>query len=196
MKEAMLVCIAVAMLTSWTDAQESSPKGKDEAMTPESVLDFTMTTIDGKKEPLSSYKGNVLLIVNTASECGYTPQYETLEKLYETYKDKGLRILAFPANDFGAQEPGTDSVIKSFCLTKYHVAFDLFSKISVKGKDKNPLYQYITEKSPFPGEIKWNFQKYLVDRSGKIVARYMSATDPMSREVRFKVEGLLAQKAP
>src|SRR5437879_5971006 len=159
------------------------------------VLGFTMNSIDGKPVPLSSYKGQVLLIVNTASECGFTPQYETLEKLYETYKDKGFRILAFPANNFGAQEPGTNAEIKSFCSTKFHTTFDLFEKISVKGKDRHPLYQYITEDSPFKGEVKWNFQKYLVDRSGKIAARYLSAIDPMSVEVRTEVEKLLqAQK--
>lgn len=159
------------------------------------VLGFTMKTIDGSPEQLSSYKGKVLMIVNTASECGYTPQYETLEKLYEKYKAKGFRILAFPANNFGQQEPGTNPEIKTFCTTKYHTTFDLFEKISVKGNDQHPLYQYLTKESPFPGDVKWNFQKYLVDRSGKIAARYMSAVDPMSPDVRGKVEELLAQRA-
>ena len=159
-----------------------------------SVLDFTMNTIDGQPRPLSSYKGKVLMIINTASECGFTPQYAPLEQLYETYKDKGFMVLAFPANNFGAQEPGTNSEIKSFCSTKYHTTFDLFEKISVKGSDQHPLYRYITQASPFKGDIKWNFQKYLVDRSGKVVARYMSAVDPMSKEVRAEVEKLLAEK--
>src|SRR5947209_7565095 len=104
-----------------------------------SVLNFTMNTIDGKPQPLSAYKGKVVMIINTASECGYTPQYETLEKLYETYKDKGFRILAFPANNFGAQEPGSNADIKTFCSTKFHTTFDLFGKISVKGDDQHPL---------------------------------------------------------
>ena len=155
------------------------------------VLDFTMNTIDGKPCKLSSYKGNVLMIVNTASECGYTPQYETLEKLYETYKDKGFRILAFPANNFGEQEQGTNTEIKKFCSTKYHTTFDLFEKISVKGNDQHPLYSYITKDSPFSGDVKWNFKKYLVDKSGKVVAKYLSKVDPMSEEVRKEVEKLL-----
>jgi glutathione peroxidase len=133
------------------------------------------------------------MIINTASECGYTPQYETLEKLYETYKDKGFQVLAFPANNFGKQEPGTNAEIKTFCSTKYHTTFDLFEKISVKGEDQHPLYKYITEDSPYKGDVKWNFQKYLVDRSGKIAAKFMSAVDPMSKEVRDEVEKLLAE---
>ncbi len=161
---------------------------------PKNVLDFTMNTIDGQQRPLSAYKGRVLMIINTASECGFTPQYSTLEQLYETYKDRGFMVLAFPANNFGAQEPGTNSEIKTFCSTKFHTTFDLFQKISVKGNDQHPLYKYITQDSPFKGDIKWNFQKYLVDRSGKIVARYMSAVDPMSNEVRKEVEKLLAEK--
>ncbi len=160
-------------------------------MQQKSVLDFTMHTIDGKPQPLSAYKGKVLMIINTASECGYTPQYETLQKLYETYKDKGFRILAFPANNFGQQEPGTNAEIKKFCSTNYHTTFDLFEKISVKGKDQHPLYKYITQDSPYPGDVKWNFQKYLVDRSGTIVERFMSAVDPMSKDVREEVEKLL-----
>ena len=157
------------------------------------VLVFSMKTIDGKPQPLSAFKGKVLMVINTASECGYTPQYETLEKLYETYKDKGFRILAFPANNFGEQEPGTNAEIKTFCSSKYHTTFDLFEKISVKGKDQHPLYQYITQRSPFKGDVKWNFQKYLVDRKGKIVNRYLSAVDPMSEEVRRDVESFLAK---
>ncbi len=158
-----------------------------------SVLDFSMNSIDGKPQPLFAYKGKALMIVNTASECGYTPQYETLQKLYETYKDKGFRIIAFPANNFGEQEPGTNADIKNFCRTKYHTTFDLFEKISVKGKDQNPLYKYITQDSPFPGDVKWNFQKYLVDRSGNVVAKYLSAVDPMSKEVTGEVEKLLKE---
>ncbi len=165
---------------------------KETAM--KSVLDFTMANIDGKPQPLSAYRGKVLMIINTASECGFTPQYETLEKLYETYKDRGFCVLAFPSNDFGQQEPGSNADIKTFCSTKYHTSFDLFSKIDVKGKDQDPLYRYITKDSPYPGDIKWNFQKYLVDRSGKIAAKYMSAVDPMSKEVRDQVEKLLGEK--
>lgn len=186
----LVVCLAV-FSAGLTNAKPKKADKKDST----GVLNFSMTTIDGKTKLLTDYKGKVLMIVNTASECGYTPQYETLEKLYETYKDKGFMILAFPANNFGKQEPGTDEQIKTFCSTKYNVTFDLFSKISVKGEDKHPLYKYITEQSPFRGDIKWNFQKYIVDRSGKIVSRFLSAVDPMSKEVRDTVEKLLAEPA-
>ncbi len=175
-------------------AKSQTSDSSKTSMSEKSVLDFTMTTIDGKPRPLSSYKGKVLMIVNTASKCGFTPQYETLEKLYETYKDSGFQILAFPANNFGKQEPGTNSEIKDFCSTQFHTTFDLFEKISVKGNDQHPLYQYITKASPYQGAIKWNFQKYLVDRNGNIVAKYLSAVDPMSKEVRSEVEKLLAEK--
>jgi glutathione peroxidase len=154
-----------------------------------------MNSIDGKPVALSSYKGKVLMIVNTASECGYTPQYETLQKLYETYRDRGFTILAFPANNFGQQEPGSNAEIKTFCSSKYHTTFDLFEKISVKGGDQHPLYKFITEESPDSGAIKWNFQKYLVDRKGNIVAKYMSKIDPMSKEITTRVEELLVEKA-
>jgi glutathione peroxidase len=162
------------------------------AKTP-SIYDFTMDDIDGKPVSLSQYRGKVLLVVNTASLCGNTPQYSELEKMYETYQEKGFEILAFPANNFGQQEPGTNAEIKGFCLTKYSVSFPLFSKISVKGSDKHPLYQYLTEQSPFPGEVEWNFQKYLIDRSGNIVARYHHRTKPLSDEIVRGVETALTK---
>ena len=155
------------------------------------VYDFTLNDIDGKPVPLDRFKGKVLLIVNTASFCGNTPQYSELQNLYETYAAKGLEILAFPANNFGQQEPGSDADIKSFCFTKYSLTFPLFSKISVKGQDKHPLYHYLTEQSPFPGEVEWNFQKYLIDRSGNVVARYHHRTKPLSNEVITDVERVL-----
>lgn len=157
------------------------------------VYDFTMDDIDGKPVSLSRFKGKVIMLVNTASFCGNTPQYADLEKMYETYRDKGFEVLAFPANNFGQQEPGTNEEIKGFCLTKYSVGFPLFSKISVKGGDKHPLYQYLTEQSPFPGEVEWNFQKYLVDRSGNVVARYHHRTKPLADEVVRDVERFLAK---
>ena len=162
------------------------------AKTP-SIYDFTMDDIDGKPVSLSQYRGKVLLVVNTASLCGNTPQYSELEKMYETYQEKGFEVLAFPANNFGQQEPGTNAEIKGFCLTKYSVSFPLFSKISVKGSDKHPLYQYLTEQSPFPGEVEWNFQKYLIDRSGNIVARYHHRTKPLSDEIVRAVETALTK---
>jgi len=159
-----------------------------------SLYDFTMDDIDGKPVNLKEYHGKVLLVVNTASLCGNTPQYTDLETLYEQYHEQGFEILAFPANNFGQQEPGTNAEIKGFCLTKYSVSFPLFSKISVKGSDKHPLYQYLTEQSPFPGEVEWNFQKYLIDRSGNVVGRFHHRTKPLAPEVVKEVERVLAQK--
>jgi glutathione peroxidase len=157
------------------------------------VYSFTMKTIDGVDKPLSNYKGRVMMIVNVASKCGYTPQYEGLEKLYEKYKDKGFVILGFPANNFLWQEPGTDDEIKQFCSTKYNVTFDMFSKINVKGSEIHPLYQYLTKDSPYSGGVKWNFQKYLVDRRGNVVAKYLPGTDPLDSEVIQEIEKLLTQ---
>jgi len=158
-----------------------------------SVYDFTLNDIDGNPVSLSQFRGKVLLVVNTASFCGNTPQYEGLQTMYERYKSKGFEILAFPANNFGQQEPGTNEEIKNFCYTKYSLTFPLFSKISVKGKDKHPLYRYLTEQSPFPGEVEWNFQKYLVDRTGNVIARYHHRTRPLSDEVIRDVERTLAK---
>lgn len=162
------------------------------AQTP-SVYDFTLNDIDGKPVALNQFRGKVLLLVNTASFCGNTPQYADMEAMYERYRAKGFEILAFPANNFGKQEPGTNEEIKSFCYTKYSLTFPLFSKISVKGGDKHPLYQYLTEASPFPGEVEWNFQKYLVDRSGRVVARYHHRTKPLSDDIVRDVERELAK---
>ena len=151
-----------------------------------SVYEFTMNSIDGQPLPLSSFKGKVLLIVNVASFCGFTPQYEQLEAVYEKYKDQGFVIAGFPANNFGAQEPGTNEEIKTFCTRKYNVKFPIYSKISVKGPDKAPLYQYLTETAG--GEIKWNFTKFLIDRNGKIIARFESPVKPDSPEVIAAIE--------
>ncbi len=159
-----------------------------------SVYDFTLADIDGNPLPLRTFRGKVLLFVNTASFCGNTPQYAGLQTMYEQYQGQGLEILAFPANNFGKQEPGTDGEIKNFCYTKYSLTFPLFSKISVKGADKHPLYQYLTEQSPFPGEVEWNFQKYLVDRKGNVTARYRPSTKPLSGEVIQDVERLLQER--
>jgi glutathione peroxidase len=158
-----------------------------------SVLGFTMKTIDGEEVTLSQYRGKVLLIVNVASECGFTPQYKDLEALYRKYKDRGFMILGFPANNFGAQEPGTDQEIKTFCSSTYGVTFDLFSKISVRGADQHPLYKFITSDSTYGGDVKWNFQKYLVDREGKLAGKYLSKITPMSVEVTSAIEKALKE---
>jgi glutathione peroxidase len=157
------------------------------------LYDFTLPSIDGNSTPLSDYKGKVLLLVNVASRCGYTPQYSALESLYEKYKDQGFVILGFPANNFGSQEPGTNAEIKTFCSTKYSVSFPMFSKVSVKGDDTTPLYRFLTLKAnpSVAGEIKWNFTKFLVDRNGHVVARFEPAVKPDSPEVVGAVEKLL-----
>jgi glutathione peroxidase len=154
-----------------------------------SVHEFTLPSIDGVPAPLSAYKGKVVLIVNVASKCGYTPQYAGLEKLYEKYKDRGFAILGFPANNFGAQEPGTNDEIKTFCSRNYNVTFPMYSKISVKGDDKAPLYRYLTDSTG--GEIKWNFTKFLVDGDGKVIARFESKIEPDSPELVGAVEKAL-----
>jgi glutathione peroxidase len=156
------------------------------------VLDFTLNSIDGKPAPLSQYQGKVVLIVNVASRCGYTPQYAGLEKVYEKYKDKGFVILGFPANNFGAQEPGTNEEIKTFCSSKYNVTFPMYSKISVKGADIHPLYQFLTDsQAGTGGDIKWNFTKFLVGKDGKVIARFEPAVTPESAEVTSAIEKAL-----
>jgi glutathione peroxidase-family protein len=150
------------------------------------IYDFVVNDIDGKERSLSEFAGKVLLIVNVASKCGFTPQYKNLQALYARHKERGFEILGFPANDFGRQEPGTDADIKSFCNTTYGVTFPMFSKISVKGKDIHPLYAFLTEKESnpqFPGKITWNFNKFLVDRKGSIVARFDSKDDPLGDKI-------------
>lgn len=156
------------------------------------IYHFEVKGIDGKPVSLSQYKGKALLIVNTASRCGFTPQYDGLEKLYGTYKNKGLEILGFPANNFMGQEPGTDDEIKKFCSLKYNVTFPIFSKISVKGKDIHPLYQYLTRASGLEGgDISWNFNKFLVSPEGKVLARFGSRTEPLSKDLVEKLEAAL-----
>ena len=154
------------------------------------IYTFTLNSIDGKPAPLADYKGKVVLVVNVASQCGYTPQYSALESTYEKYKDKGFVILGFPANNFGAQEPGTNEEIKTFCTRKYSVTFPIYSKISVKGADQSPLYTFLTKDTGpgIAGEIKWNFTKFLVDRNGNVVQRFEPAVTPDSNEVISAIE--------
>jgi glutathione peroxidase len=160
-----------------------------------SIYDFTLPSIDGKPSPLANYKGKVILVVNVASRCGFTPQYSSLEAIYEKYKDQGFVILGFPANNFGQQEPGTNAEIKKFCSTKYSVSFPLYSKVSVKGDDTTPLYQYLTTKAnpAVAGEIQWNFTKFLVDRNGNVVQRFEPDVTPDSPQVVAAIEKLLKQ---
>ncbi|MFZ4636273.1 MAG: glutathione peroxidase [Pirellulales bacterium] len=152
-----------------------------------------MKTIDGAVVDLASYKGKVVLIVNVASRCGATPQYAGLQKLYDTYKDKGLVVIGFPANDFGAQEPGSDPQIAEFCSSKYGVTFPMFSKITVKGPAKSPLYKTLTESADPPGEVAWNFEKFLVGKDGAVAARFKTGVQPDDAAFIAAVEAALAR---
>jgi glutathione peroxidase len=160
------------------------------------VYDFTLNSIDGRPTALSNFKGKVMLLVNVASRCGFTPQYAGLESLYEKYKDRGFVIVGIPANNFGGQEPGTNQEIKSFCTAKYHVSFPMMAKVSVKGSDITPLYAFLTDKNLHPetgGDIGWNFTKFLVGPDGKVIARFDSKVEPESPEVTSAVEKSLAE---
>jgi glutathione peroxidase len=156
----------------------------------DNVYKYELNSIDGKNISLEQFKGDVLLIVNTASECGYTGQYDGLQALHETYSDKGLKVLGFPANNFGGQEPGTNEEIAQFCELNFGVSFQLFSKISVKGEDKHPLFKHLTEaENPdFTGSIGWNFEKFLIDRNGNVLRRFKSNVTPNSKELTKAVE--------
>jgi len=160
-----------------------------------SVYDFTLNTIDGQPAPLAAYKGKVVLLVNVASRCGYTPQYTALESIYEKYKDRGFVIVGIPANNFGGQEPGTNAEIKTFCTSKYNVTFPMMSKVSVKGEDTTPLYQFLTDKTAHPqtgGEIKWNFTKFLVGPDGHVITRFEPEVTPDASEVTSAIEKALS----
>ena len=166
---------------------------------PESVLDFTATSISGEEVPLSKYRGSLVMIVNVASKCGFTPQYEGLQKLFEAYGPRGFVILGFPSNDFLWQEPGTDNEIASFCRITYGVSFPMFSKISVRGKGQHPLWAFLTSKKTNPkfgGRITWNFNKFLVGRDGAVIGRFPTRTEPMSRKVVEAVEKAIETPPP
>ncbi len=153
------------------------------------LYDFKITSIDGQPVDLSQYKGKVALVINVASRCGYTKQYKGLESLYREYKDKGFEILGFPSNDFGAQEPGTETEIKSFCSLTYDVTFDMFSKVQVKGSGIVDVYKYLTENTG--KQVEWNFNKFLVDKEGKVVKYYPSNVAPEDAGLRKDIEALL-----
>jgi glutathione peroxidase len=182
-----LVAIFVALMALPQAKPQENAKVAD-------VLNFTMNSLDGKPVNLAKYQGNVVLMVNVASECGYTYQYEGLQALHKKYAARGLRILGFPSNDFGAQEPGTDTQIADFCKKNYGVEFDMFSKITVAGGGSQaPLYRTLTATPGFSGKIDWNFEKFLVGKDGKVVGRYKSAVEPMSAELTRAIETALAK---
>ncbi len=161
------------------------------------ALDFKMKSLDGKEVDLAQYKGKVVLFVNVASKCGYTPQYTGLQELYGRFEKDGLVVIGVPSNDFGKQEPGTDADIAKFCENNYKVSFPMLSKVVVKGKDKADLYKYLTAKETdpkFPGEVAWNFEKFLIDRKGTVVGRYKSGVDPNADELTAAIKAELAKK--
>jgi glutathione peroxidase len=186
--------LAILMLFGACSAQIKPNATTDAAKKAASIYDFTVRDIDGKEVKLDAYKGKTALIVNTASKCGYTPQYEGLQKIYDKYKAQNFVVLGFPANNFMGQEPGTNEEIKNFCTTKYKVTFPMFAKISVKGEDIAPLYDFLTskDKNPqFAGDISWNFNKFLVDKNGKVIARFSSKDAPESEAVTKAIEAAL-----
>lgn len=160
-----------------------------------SIYDFQVQTIDGKRVCLRDLRGKTLLIVNTASKCGFTGQYAELEELYTRYKDQGFVVLAFPANDFMGQEPGTNEEIKKFCDLRFKISFPLFAKITVKGKQIDPLFRYLTEETPYKGDISWNFNKFLVSPEGEVVGRFGSLVKPSDEEMVKAIEAVLPKKA-
>jgi glutathione peroxidase len=181
MKTFALLAASLLMQTMTTHAQP--------------IYQIPVKDIDHKDTSLGAYQGKVLLVVNVASKCGFTPQYTALQVVYEKYKGKGLIVLGFPCNQFGSQEPGTDEQIKLFCSTKYNVTFPLFDKIEVNGPNRHPLYTMLAgNDSPFPGDIKWNFTKFLIGRDGTILKRFDSRITPDSPEVTAAIEAALAAK--
>ncbi len=195
---ALLAVATLALVAASVFIVRGRPTSVGEASTKEkevkSIYDFALKDINGKEVKLDQYRGKVALIVNTASKCGYTPQYEGLQKIYDQHKDQGFIVLGFPANNFKGQEPGTNEEIKEFCSLRYNVTFPMFAKISVGGEDKHPLYKYLTEKETnpqFAGDIKWNFNKFLVDKNGRIIARFDSGDKPESDKVVQAIEQAL-----
>src|SRR5262245_15786203 len=184
----LMAVLAVLALPALVGADDTKKK---------TAVDFKMKGLDGKQVDLSKFKGKVVLFVNVASKCGYTPQYKGLQKLHEDYSKEGLVVIGVPANDFGEQEPGTDKQISEFCTSKYGVKFVMLSKVSVKGDEKTPLYKFLTEKDTnpdSPGEIKWNFTKFLIGRDGKIVKRFESKVAPTAKPVVEAIEAELKKK--
>ena len=180
------VLACVGMLAACSAYSEDAAK--------KGVLDFSLESIDGKPYPLVQHKGEVMLIVNVASHCGNTPQYAGLESLQNKYHDKGFNVIGVPANEFGKQEPGSNSEIKEFCTSKYHVTFPMLSKVVVKGEGITPLYQYLTVDSPKPGPVTWNFGKFLIGRNGQVIERFDPKVKPEDPKLVKAIEAALAEK--
>ncbi len=202
-----IVCVlSVSVLGLCTSCKDKTPEttgaavAEAETASPAAigpVHQFELNDIDGVPVKLGAHSGKVLLLVNVASQCGYTPQYAGLQQLYEKYQADGLLVLGFPANNFGSQEPGTEKQIKDFCTTNYHVTFPMFAKISVRGDDIHPLYKFLTEASPThtgsPGPVTWNFNKFLIGRDGTVIGRYDSKVEPLGAELVDEIEKALAE---
>lgn len=190
---------AFAML-AWLVAPSGPAVAETEAeerMEPATLFEIEARRLGGRTESLEGYRGQVLLIVNTASRCGYTPQLEGLQALYDRYRERGFSVLGFPSNDFAGQEPGTDAEIGAFCRSNYGVEFPMFSKVRVTGADAHPIYAYLTSLAePVGGPVQWNFQKYLIDRHGVVVARYASKVRPQDPALVGEIERLLAEPRP
>ncbi len=154
----------------------------------ETFFDLQAASLDGNVQPLAEYRGKVLLVANTASQCGFTPQYAGLEQIWRDYGDRGLVVLGFPSNDFGRQEPGSAEEIREFCDTKFHVTFPMFDKVKTKGEGQSPVFAFLTAKHPKP---RWNFYKYLVGRDGQVIDYFVSVTAPESKRVRKRIEAAL-----
>ncbi len=186
----LFIITLIAVISSCS----TKPVKQEKKMTDKNIYDMELTKINGEKITMSDYKGKVILIVNTASKCGYTKQYDGLQKLYDDYKNKGFVILGFPANNFMRQEPGTNQEIQNFCRINYGVSFPMFEKISVKGEDIDPIYEYLTSKETNPefgGNITWNFNKFLISKNGQIVNRFKSGDKPQSDIIKTAVENEL-----
>jgi glutathione peroxidase len=186
--------VSLGFLAAVVATAVAADNKEDKAVT---ALDRKMTGIDGKEVDLSTYKGKVVLFVNVASQCGYTPQYKGLQELFDTYSKAGLVVIGVPANDFGSQEPGTDEEIVKFCQTNYKVSFPMMSKVTVKGNGICPLYKFLTDKTTnpnFAGDVKWNFEKFLISRDGTVVGRFKSSVDPSSDELVKAVKAELDKK--
>jgi glutathione peroxidase len=190
------LCAALALAGLWALTAAGSPAADEAATDRGPAIDHQVVTIDGRTIGLDRFRGKAMLIVNTASKCGYTPQYEGLQTLYERFRDRGLVVVGFPSNDFGNQEPGSEAEIATFCKRNYGVSFPMMAKVHTRGESKAPLYRALTESTPEPirGEIRWNFTKFLVDPEGYVVARFEPAARPLSDDVLRAVEGALPAK--
>jgi glutathione peroxidase len=191
---ALAAVTSVAAISASTRRSEKSKAPRAGSPAARSIHEFRVRDIHGREVSLADYKGRTVLIVNTASRCGFTSQYEGLQQLHERYAAKGLVVLGFPSNDFMGQEPGTESEIATFCSTKYGVDFPMFSKVSVKGEQQVPLYAFLTRTAPQPGDVPWNFTKYLVNGEGRVIARFNPDVKPLSSELTTAVEAQLASR--